>query len=156
MSKDDQTTLEDVEMITIPKHVLELLLKGPQLVREAVTRTETASNNSIRTQRDELERLVGAWSLDKSQTLFISCLDDVGKNLFELDGIPITEYAECLGATLIGCISNSWDHEHQMGHRGKTEEQRIKHARKRNHSIVTLLSNMARLRNLEVLCVCDR
>ena len=147
MSKDDQTTLEDVEMITIPKHVLELLLKGPQLVREAVTRTETASNNSIRTQRDELERLVGAWSLDKSQTLFISCLDDVGKNLFELDGIPITEYAECLGATLIGCISNSWDHEHQMGHRGKTEEQRIKHARKRNHSIVTLLSNMARLRN---------
>ena len=68
MSKDDQTTLEDVEMITIPKHVLELLLKGPQLVREAVIRTETASNNSIRTQRDELQRLVGAWSLDKLVT----------------------------------------------------------------------------------------
>ena len=55
MSKDDQTALEDVEMITIPKHVLELLLTGTPLVREAVIRTETASNNSIRTQRDELQ-----------------------------------------------------------------------------------------------------
>jgi hypothetical protein len=116
MSKDDQTTLEDVEMVTIPKHLLESLLKGPQFVNEALTHAKTAWNNSIRTQRDELERLVDAWGPNNSQALFISCLDDVEKKLFELDGRPITDYAECLGATLIGCISNSWDYEHQMGH----------------------------------------
>jgi len=77
MSKDHQTTPEDVKIVTIPKRVLELLLKGPQLVNEAITHAKTAAKQSILTQRDELERLVVAWGPGNSQALFIACLDDV-------------------------------------------------------------------------------
>ena len=61
-----------------------------------------------------MQGLVDAWCPDKSDVLFTACLDDVCKYLFEIDGKPITDYAKCLGASLDGCISNSWDHEHSM------------------------------------------
>ncbi len=41
--------------------VLDLLLKGPQLVSEAVIHAKTVLKQSIPTQRDELQRVVEAW-----------------------------------------------------------------------------------------------
>ena len=90
-----------------PKHVLDLLLKGPQLVSIVTIHTKTVSKPSILTQRDEVQRFVGAWGPDNSEALFIACLDDVCKYLFEIDEKPISEYAQCLGASLIGPISNT-------------------------------------------------
>ena len=147
MPNDHQTAPEDIEMVSIPRHILEDLLKGPQLLEEALRHTHTALELIILTQREELEELVAAWCPDKSETLFTACLDDVCKKLFEVDGRPITDYAEWIQESIIGCISNTWDHEHKMGYRGKTEEQGISHARKRNLQVLALLSNMARLRN---------
>ena len=148
MRKDHQTAPEDdIEMVSIPRHVLEHLLKGPQLLEEAIRHAQTASERIILTQREEVQGLVDAWCPDKSAALFTACLDDVCKYLFEIDGKPITDYAECLGASLNGCISNAWDHEHQKGYRGKTEEQVISHARRRNGQVLTLFSHMARLKN---------
>ena len=69
---------------------------------------------------------------DNSQALFIACSNDVCKYLFEINEKPISEYAQCLGASLIGSISNTWYHEHWKGCRGRTEEQRISHSPKRN------------------------
>ena len=129
MSKEQQTTPEDVEMVTIPKHVLQLLLEGPKLVSEAVIHAKTVANKIILTQRDELQRLVDAWSPGNSEALFTACLDDVDKHLFEIDEKPFSDYAQCLQASLIGCVSNGWDTEHIMGYRGKTEEQGISHSR---------------------------
>ena len=131
---DDLLTLQSFTPwpLRIPKHVLDLLLKGPQLVSKAVIHAKTVSKQSILTQRDELQRLVDAWGQDNSQALFIACLDDVCKYLFEINEKLISDYAQCLGASLIGCISNTWDHGHCKGYRGKTEEQRISHSRKRN------------------------
>ena len=77
-------------MVTIPKHVLGLLLKGPQLVS---IHAKTVSKQSILTQRDEVQRFVGAWGPDNSEALFIACLDDVCKYLFEIDEKPISDYA---------------------------------------------------------------
>ena len=148
MRKDHQTAPEDdIEMVSIPRALLEHLLKGPQLLEEAIRHAQTASERIILTQREEVQGLVDAWCPDKSAALFTACLDDVCKYLFEIDGKPITDYAECLGASLNGCISNAWDHEHQKGYRGKTEEQVISHARRRNGQVLTLLSHMARLKN---------
>ena len=76
-----------------PKHVLGLLLKGPQLVSIVTIHTKTVSKQSILTQRDELQRFVDAWGPDKSEALFIACLDDVCKYLFEIDEKPISDYA---------------------------------------------------------------
>ena len=75
MSKEQQTTPEDVEMVTIPKHVLQLLLEGPKLVSEAVIHAKTVANKIILTQRDELQRLVDAWSPGNSEALFTACLE---------------------------------------------------------------------------------
>ena len=112
-------------MVMAFKHVLGLLLKGQQL---ASIHAKTVSKQSILTQRDELQRRVDAWGLDNSQarssrapTMFIYFNEK-----------PISEYAQCLGASLIGSISNTWYHEHSKGCRGKTEEQRISHSPKRN------------------------
>ena len=41
--------------------VLDLLLKGPQLVSKAVTHAKTVSKQSILTQTDELQRRVDKW-----------------------------------------------------------------------------------------------
>ena len=119
-------------MVTIPKHVLDFLLKGPQLVSIVTIHTKTVSRQSILTQRDESQRFVDAWGPDNSQALFIACLDDVCKYLFEINEKLISDYAQCLGASLIGSISNTWYQEHWKGCRGKTEEQRISHSPKRN------------------------
>ena len=78
-------------MVTIPKHVLGLLLKGPQLVS---IHAKTVSKQSILTQRDEVQRFVGAWGPDNSEALFIACLDDVCKKLYEIDEKPISDYAQ--------------------------------------------------------------
>ena len=115
-----------------PKHVLDLLLKGPQLVSIVTIHTKTVSKQSILTQREQLQRRVDVWGLDNSQALFIACSNDVCKYLFDFNEKPISEYAQCLGASLIGSISNTWYHEHSKGCRGKTEEQRISHSPKRN------------------------
>ena len=148
MSKGDHNEdVEDVEMVSIPRHVLEHLLKGQQLVAEAVTHIKTTAKEIMLTQRDEVEGLVEAWGPGNSENLFIACLNDVDKYLFEIDEKPITDYAEYLSESLIQCVSNDWDHEHIMGYRGKTEAKTTSHARKRNLQIVALLSNMARLRN---------
>ena len=78
-------------MVTIPKHVLDLQLKGPQLVS---IHAKTVSKQSILTQRDELQRLLDTWGPDNSEALlFIACLDDVCKYLFEIDEKPISDYA---------------------------------------------------------------
>ena len=69
---------------------------------------------------------------DNSQALFIACSNDVCKYLFEINEKPISEYAQCLGASLIGSITNTWYHEHRKGCRGRTEEQRISHSPTRN------------------------
>ena len=58
-------------------YVLDLLLKGPQLVSKALIHAKTATKQSILTQTDELQRLVAAWGLVNSQTLFIACFNDV-------------------------------------------------------------------------------
>ena len=92
-------------MVTIPKHVLDFLLKGPQLVSKAVIYAKTVSKHSILTQRDELQRLVDAWGPDNSQALFIACSNDVCKYLFDFNEKPISEYAQCLGASLIGSMT---------------------------------------------------
>ena len=115
-----------------PKHVLDLLLKGPQLVSIVTIHTKTVSKQSILTQRDELQRRVDAWGLDNSQALFIACSNDFCKYLFDFNEKPISEYAHCLGASLIGSISNTWYQGHWKGCRGKTEEQRVLHSPKRN------------------------
>ena len=75
---------------------------------------EQAAKQSILTQRDELQRRVDAWGLDNSQALFIACSNDVCKYLFDFNEKPISEYAHsiCLGASLIGSISNTWYQEH--------------------------------------------
>ena len=80
MPNDHQTAPEDIEMVSIPRHILEDLLKGPQLLEEALRHTQTALELIILTQREELEELVAAWCPDKSETLFTACLDDVCKN----------------------------------------------------------------------------
>ena len=77
-------------MVTILKHVLDLQLKGPQLVS---IHAKTVSKQSILTQRDELQRFVDAWGPDNSEALLIACLDDVCKYLFEIDEKPISDYA---------------------------------------------------------------
>ena len=112
-----------------PKHVLGLLLKGPQLVS---IHTETVSKQSILTQRDELQRRVDKWGPENSQPSSPYAPNDVCKYLFDFNEKPISEYAQCLGASLIGSISNTWYQEHWKGCRGKTEEQRISHSPKRN------------------------
>ena len=78
-------------MVTIPKHVLGLLLKGPQLVS---IHAKTVSKQSILTQRDEVQRFVDAWGPDNSEALFIAYLDDVCKKLYEIDEKPISDYAQ--------------------------------------------------------------
>ena len=70
MSKEHQIAPSDVELVTISKHVLELLLKGPQLVSEAVIHAKTVANKIILKQRDELQRLVDAWAQGNSEALF--------------------------------------------------------------------------------------
>ena len=60
-----------------PKHVLDLLLTGPQLVSIVTIHTKTVSKQSILTQRDELQRVVDAREEDNSQAVFIACLNDV-------------------------------------------------------------------------------
>ena len=59
-------------MVTIPKHVLDLQLKGPQLVS---IHAKTVSKQYILTQRDELQRFVDAWGPDNSEahasTMFV-------------------------------------------------------------------------------------
>ena len=50
---------------------------------------------------------------------------------WNLNEKPLRNRAECLGASLIGSISNTWYHEHWEGCRGWTEEQRISHSPKR-------------------------
>ena len=61
-------------MVTIPKHVLDLQLKGPQLVS---IHAKTVSKQSILTQRDELQRRVDKWGLGNSQALFTACSNGV-------------------------------------------------------------------------------
>ena len=73
-----------------PKHVLDLLLKGPQLVSIVTIHTKTVSKQYILTQRDELQRFVGRMG---SRQLRSACLDDVCKYLFEIDEKPISDYA---------------------------------------------------------------
>ena len=55
------------------KHVLDLLLKGPQLVS---IHAKTVSKQSILTQRDEVQRFVDAWGPDNSEahasTMFVN------------------------------------------------------------------------------------
>ena len=60
MPNDHQTAPEDIEMVSIPRHILEDLLKGPQLLEEALRHTQTALELIILTQREELEELVAA------------------------------------------------------------------------------------------------
>ena len=48
--------------------VLDLLLKGPQLVSKAVIHAKTVSKQSILTQTDELQRVVEVWGADNTQT----------------------------------------------------------------------------------------
>ena len=115
-----------------PKHVLDLLLKGPQLVSIVTIHTKTVSKPSILTQRDELQRRVDKWGPENSQALFAACSNGVCKYLFEINEKPRTECVQCLGASLIGSISNTWYHGHWKGWRGKTEEQRSSHSPKRN------------------------
>ena len=87
------------------KPVLGLLLKGTKLVS---IHTKTVSKQSILTQRDELQRRVDAWGLDNSQALFIACSNDVCKYLFDFNEKPISEYTQCLGASLIGSDSGPY------------------------------------------------
>ena len=115
-----------------PKHVLDLLLKGPQLVSIVTIHTKTVSKQSILTQRDELQRRVDKWGPENSQPSSPYAPNDVCKYLFEINEKPRTEYVQCLGASVIGSISNTWYHGHWKGCRGKTEEQRISHSPKRN------------------------
>ena len=64
------------------------------MVIKAVIHAKTVSKQSILTQRDELQRLLDTWGPDNSEALlFIACLDDVCKYLFEIDGKPISDYA---------------------------------------------------------------
>ena len=56
---------------TIPKHVLDLQLKGPQLVS---IHAKTVSKQIILTQKDELQRFVDEWGPDNSEALFIAYL----------------------------------------------------------------------------------
>ena len=131
--RNDLLTLQSFTPWSLfPNTYLAFLLKGTQLVSKAVIHAKTVSKQSILTQRDELQRLVDAWGPDNSQALFIACLDDVCKYLFEINEKLISDYAQCLGASLIGCISNTWDHGHCKGYRGKTEEQMISYSRKRS------------------------
>ena len=67
-------------MVTIPKHVLDLQLKGPQLVS---IHAETVSKQSILTQRDKVQSFVDVWGLDNSEVLFIAYLDDVCKKIMK-------------------------------------------------------------------------
>ena len=73
---------------------------------------EQAAKQSILTHRGELQRRVDAWGLGNSQALFIACSNDIGKYLFDFNEKPISEYAHCLGASLIGSILNTWYQEH--------------------------------------------
>ena len=131
--RDDLLTLPSfTPWSTRTLHALDLLLKGPQLASKAVIHAKTVSKQSILTQRDEFQRVVDARGLGNSQALFIACLNEVCKYLFEMNKKLISDYAQCRGASLIGCISNTWDHGHCKGYRGKTEEQRMSHSRKRN------------------------
>jgi len=51
----------------------------PQLFSKATIHAKTATNKSILTQRDELQRVVDAREVDKSQAVFIACSNDVCK-----------------------------------------------------------------------------
>ncbi len=73
---------------------------------------EQAVKQSILTQRDELQRRVNKWGLDNSEALFTACSNGVCKYLFEINEKPRTEYAQCLGASVIGSISNTCYHGH--------------------------------------------
>ena len=90
-----------------PKHVLDLLLKEPQLVSIVTIHAKTVSKQSILTQRDELQRRVDAWGPENSQPSSPYAPNAVCKYLFEINEKPRTEYAQCLGASLIGSISNT-------------------------------------------------
>ena len=71
-------------MVTIPKHVLDLLLKGPQLVS---IHAKTVSKQYILTQRDELQRFVNAWGPDNSEahasTMFVNIYLKSMRNRFQ-------------------------------------------------------------------------
>ena len=101
MPNDHQTAPEDIEMVSIPRHILEDLLKGPQLLEEALRHTQTALELIILTQREELEELVAAWCPDKSETLFTACLDDVCKNSCDVFLQPLDLVLKILNFTSV-------------------------------------------------------
>ena len=82
------------------------------MINKATIHAKTATNKSILTQRDELQRLVDARELDNSQAVFIACSNDVCKYLFQINGKPISEYVQCVEASFIGFISNKSDDGH--------------------------------------------
>ena len=73
VKRDDLRTLQSFAAC-FQTHVLDLLLKGPQLVSIVTIHTKTVSKQSILTQRDELQRFVDAWGPDNSEALFIAYL----------------------------------------------------------------------------------
>ena len=58
------------------KHVLDLLLKGPQLVSIVTIHTKTVSKQSILTQRDEVQRFVGRMGSRQLRNLVHRIPDD--------------------------------------------------------------------------------
>ena len=111
-----------------PKHVLDLLLKGPQLVSIVTIHTKTVSKQSILTQREQLQRRVDVWGLDNSQALFIACSNDVYLFQWETDfRIRTMPWSIFNRVHIKHMVSGEW-----KGGRGKTEEQRISHSPKRN------------------------
>ena len=65
------------------KHVLDLLLKGPQLVSIVTIHTKTVSKQYILTQRDELQRFVGRMGPRQLRSLVHRIPDDVFLNLLK-------------------------------------------------------------------------
>ena len=66
------------------------------MINKATIHAKTATNKSILTQRDELQRLVDARELDNSQAVFIACPNDVFFLNFEINDTPKSDYDNAL------------------------------------------------------------
>jgi len=102
-------------------------------------------------QRNDIETLVEAWIPERSNPheLFRRCLDNPRKELFEINGKWILDEVKHISESLFACISNSWDTINEKGWRSRTLEQRETHERARSLQLISMVSNMARLRNFK-------
>ena len=137
--------------VAISKSQYDHMRKACELLLAATKHMENAEQHLQLLQRDDIETLAKAWSPETSNPhqLFRNCLDDPRKELFEVNGNSILDEVKHIAESLFGCISNKWDTINEKGWRGRTLEQRKAHERARTLQVISLVSNMARLRNFK-------